>query len=65
MFTGQLVRLREYREEDIKLAQEYLNDPEIKQYMFPLVPFPLTYNDEKKWFENQSSLNPNYNFVIE
>ena len=65
MFTGKLVRLREYKEDDIKLAQEYLNNYEIKQYMFPAVPFPLTLNDEKKWFEKLSSLDNNYNFAIE
>jgi len=65
MYIGKLVKLREYRNEDIKLAQEYINDYEIKQYMFPSVPFPLTFDDERKWFENQSSLNFNYNFAIE
>jgi RimJ/RimL family protein N-acetyltransferase len=65
MFTGNLVKLREYKEEDAALAKEYLNDPEIKQFMFPFLPFPLTLNDELKWIQNQSSLNQNYNFAIE
>ena len=65
MLIGKLVRLREYREEDLKLAQEYLNDFEIKKYLFPMTPFPLTLNDEKKWYEKVSFLNENYEFAIE
>lgn len=48
MFIGKLVKLREYKEEYVNLAQEYLNDPEIKQYMFLFTPFPITLKDEKK-----------------
>ena len=65
MYTGKLVRLREYRKEDLPTVVSYLNNPEVKKYMKPGVPFPLTLTDEEKWFEHQSFLNPNYNFAIE
>lgn len=65
MYTGKLVRLREYRKEDVKQAQEYLNDPEIKRLLTPGIPFLYTLEDEEKWFENNSATKDRYNFAIE
>ncbi|MDT8719572.1 GNAT family N-acetyltransferase [Clostridium sp. 19966] len=65
MYVGNKVRLREYREDDVKKAWEYINDSETKNLLTPGIPFPLTFNEEKKWFESISSSKDTYNFAIE
>jgi len=65
MFIGEKVKLREYRREDIKLAQEYMNDSEVKSFLSPGVPFLYTYEDELKWFESNSATKDTYSFAIE
>ena len=65
MFTGEKVRLREYRREDVQLAQAYINDYEVKRLLHPGIPYPYTYEDEMKWFENNSATKDIYSFAIE
>lgn len=65
MYTGELVRLREYKREDIKLAQDYVNDPEVKRLLHPGIPYLYTFEDEQKWFDNLSATNDEYSFAIE
>jgi len=65
MFYGEKVKLREYREEDIILAYEYMNDPEVLLNLSPEIPYPMTLEKEIDWFENQKRLRDNYNFAIE
>lgn len=65
MLKGKLVKLREYREEDIKIAQDYINDPDTIRSLAIAVPFPFTYADEKKFVEGNSAFNSEYNFAIE
>lgn len=65
MYKGEKIRLREYKKEDIKLAQEYVNDSEIKKLLNPGIPFLYTYEDEEKWYENLSASKDTYNFAIE
>lgn len=66
MFTGEKVRLREYRKEDIPLALEYINDPEIKKYLVTVAPLPVLLHNEEKWFEKISADKPEeYSFAIE
>lgn len=65
MYTGEKVRLREYRKEDITKAWEYINDPETKKLLNPRIPFPITLEEETKWFEERSSSKDEYNFAIE
>jgi len=65
MFTGEKVRLRAYEKEDIKKAQEYINDPEIKHLLTPNVPFPITLADETKFIEGISAFKDEYSFAIE
>lgn len=64
MYTGQKVRLREYRREDVPKAQAYINDPEIKR-LLGAPPFPYTLWDEEKFIAQQSARNDNYSFAIE
>lgn len=65
MYSGQLVRLREYREQDIELAKEYVNSEEIRQYIEGNVPFLYTLHNEKQWYESISASSELYNFAIE
>lgn len=65
MYTGALVRLREYRKEDVPLAQSFLNDLETRSLLNPRLPYPYTLADEEKWFEQQSANHEAYNFAIE
>jgi len=65
MYTGDLVRLREYRKDDLELAKDYVNKAEIKQYIEPGVPFLYTLHNEEQWYEQISPHNEAYNFAIE
>jgi RimJ/RimL family protein N-acetyltransferase len=66
MYTGNLVRLREYRKEDLPMVVQFMNDREIRRNLAPGITFPLTMNDEMKWFENNSGMSTShYGFAIE
>lgn len=65
MYTGQLVRLREYKREDVVQAQRYLNDPEVKRLLQPGIPFLYTLEDEHRWFDSMSASKETYSFAIE
>lgn len=65
MYTGEKIRLRAYKREDVQLAQEYLNDAETKRLLMPGVPFLITLEEENKWFESISAFKDNYSFAIE
>jgi RimJ/RimL family protein N-acetyltransferase len=65
MFNGKLVRLREYRKEDIGLRVNYINDPEVMRYLESGIPYPVTLNEEIKWFEAISAFKDSYRFAIE
>jgi len=65
MYTGQKVRLREYRKEDVEKALHYMNDSETKRFLSPGIPYLYTLEDERKWFENLSAAKDIYNFAIE
>lgn len=65
MFTGKLVRLREYREEDVAIAKDYVNKYEIRQYTESGVPFLFTLHNEQEWYEKISPYADEYNFAIE
>jgi RimJ/RimL family protein N-acetyltransferase len=65
MYTGEKVRLREYRKDDIAQAQVFMNDPEIKRLLNPGIPYLITLEDEEKWFGNNTASKDVYNFAIE
>lgn len=65
MYQGNLVRLREYRKEDIPQALKYFNDAEVKRNTMPGIPYLYTLEDEKKWYEANSASNDTYTFAIE
>lgn len=51
MFDGNKVRLREYRKEDIPIAIDYINEPEVKKYMLTVTPFPIPTHSQEKFIE--------------
>ena len=65
MLEGKLVRLREYRKEDVVLAHKYINDFEVKRLLVPGIPFPMRLEEEEKWYDSQSAFKDTYNFAIE
>ncbi len=65
VLIGEKVRLRGYKEEDIQLAYEYMNDPEVILNLSTGVPYPVTLEMEKQWFESQKEMKNTYNFAIE
>lgn len=65
MFTGKKIRLREYMRDDIPYALAYLNDSEVKKFLNPRIPFPITMEEEIKWYECNSSTKDRYSFAIE
>lgn len=65
MYTGEKVKLREYRKEDVIMAQKYMNDPELKRLLTPRIPYLYTFEDEQKWYDNLSANKDIYSFAIE
>ncbi|MDN5351264.1 MAG: hypothetical protein PWQ12_180 [Clostridiales bacterium] len=65
MYSGQKVLLRAYKKEDVPIAQEYLNDMEVRRFLQPGIPYPYTLEDEYKWYEQQSASGDIYSFAIE
>lgn len=65
IYTGATTRLRAYRREDIDAALAYINDPEVKRFLAPGIPYPLTREDEEKFFANNSGLKDTCSFAIE
>lgn len=65
MYTGELVRLRDYGKEDLEMAKKFVNTPEVKQYVEPGIPYLYTLANEEKWYEAISANSDTYNFAIE
>jgi RimJ/RimL family protein N-acetyltransferase len=65
MYEGRKVRLREYRKEDIPLKLSYINDPEISSNLTPDIPYPMTLQEEEKWFQSITAVSDTYKFAIE
>lgn len=65
MYVGEKVRLREYRKEDIAVRLRYINDAEVLNLLVSDIPYPITQNEEEKWFESITALGDTYKFAIE
>ena len=65
MYIGELVKLRDYGKEDIESAKNFINDPEVKQYVEPGIPYLYTLANEEKWYESISARSDIYHFAIE
>lgn len=66
MYSGQLVKLRAYKEEDIEKAVEFINDEEVKKLMDSNIPFPMTKWQEEEWVRSRkANTDFTYDFAIE
>ncbi|KYH35470.1 spermidine N(1)-acetyltransferase [Clostridium tepidiprofundi DSM 19306] len=66
MLIGKKVILRDYRKEDAKLAHQYINDFELRKFLTPGIPYPLTLEEEQNWVDSQSKSDKNtFSFAIE
>lgn len=65
MYLGELVRLRDYGKEDLEMAKNFVNDPEVRQYVEPGIPYLYTLANEEKWYEAISARSDIYHFAIE
>ncbi|WP_350344484.1 GNAT family protein [Proteinivorax tanatarense] len=65
MYKGEIIRLREYRQDDLHQALAYVNEPETKKNLNPGIPYPYTLEDEKNWLEMNSATKDIYSFAIE
>lgn len=65
MYTGEKVRLREYRREDLLLKVSYVNDTEVVHGLVADIPYPLTLHEEELWYEAISGTKDTYKFAIE
>lgn len=66
MYEGQLVRLRAYTKEDLPLALDFINDPEVKRLLVPGIPWPYRLEDEEQWYGGLNPLSQSeYSFAIE
>lgn len=62
--VGKKVRLRAIEEDDLEILHQWANDPNI----WPLLAswhFPISFKDQKEWFENLSPQSQNQRFAIE
>ncbi|MGF7057631.1 GNAT family N-acetyltransferase [Brassicibacter mesophilus] len=65
MLVGERVKLRDLRKEDVQLAYQYMNDPEVILNLWTSIPYPMTLESEMAWFETQKERKDTYNFSIE
>lgn len=65
MFVGKKVKLRGLKMEDVEPAYQYMCDPEVLLNLSPGIPYPMTLEREKQWFESQIAMQDTYNFSIE
>jgi RimJ/RimL family protein N-acetyltransferase len=65
MYVGEKVRLREHRREDMSWRLSYINDPDLERLIVCDTPFPVTQQEEEKWFESITAFRDTYKFAIE
>ncbi|QAA30940.1 GNAT family N-acetyltransferase [Clostridium manihotivorum] len=66
MYYGEKICLRAYKQEDIPVAVEMINDRELKKLLVTDIPFPSTPWEEEEWIKSQKATSTGeYNFAIE
>lgn len=64
IIKGNIVTLRAMSEKDLQLVCDMFNDPELENLVVGWS-FPISYEQQKKWFENHFNDNANFRFIIE
>ena len=66
MYSGDLVKLRAYNEEDAILAKEFINDFEVKRLLAIDAAFPISLWEEEEWIKSKKNTSRLvYDFAIE
>lgn len=66
MYNGTLVRLRAFEQGDLEGNHRFVNDYDTVKGMLSGIPFPASYEDERRWLEQQSSYTRGeYQFAVE
>ena len=66
MFDGRLVRLRAFEQTDLDANHAFMNDYATLRDMLSGLPFPASYEDERRWLDQQTSYTRGeYQFAIE
>ena len=66
MYNGGLVKLRAYKEEDVALAKEFINDYETKRLLAIDAAFPISLWEEEEWMKSKKNTRGLvYDFAIE
>lgn len=66
MYNGTLVRLRAFEQGDLEGNHRFINDYDTVKGMLSGIPFPASYEDERRWLEQQSSYSRGeYQFAVE
>jgi RimJ/RimL family protein N-acetyltransferase len=64
MFTGELVTLGAIERDYLPRYVEWLNDWEVRRFLAPTLPHPLTMQDEEEWFNHQRTNQDSRIFAI-
>ena len=66
MIEGRLVRLRAFEHTDLDTNHAFVNDYDTLRDMLAGMPLPASYEDERRWLEQQSSYTRGeYQFAVE
>ena len=66
MFDGRLVRLRAFEQTDLDANHAFMNDYATLRDMLSGLPLPASYEDERRWLDQQTSYTRGeYQFAIE
>lgn len=66
MFEGRLVRLRAFEHSDLDANHAFVNDDATLRDMLSGLPLPASYEDERRWLEQQTSYTRGeYQFAVE
>lgn len=66
MYSGKLVKLRAYKEEDVERATQFINDEEVKKFLDSNIPFPMSKIQEEEWIKSRKAGESfTYDFAIE
>lgn len=66
MIEGRLVRLRAFEQSDLDANHAFVNDYATLRDMLAGMPLPASYEDERRWLDQQSSYTRGeYQFAVE
>ena len=64
MLETKRVFLRPYEMDDLDEVTTQFNNPEVRQFLCPGIPYPVSRESERQWLQNQSKAADQKNFAI-